>query len=65
MAVLILAETIGAIIVKLLQIVAGLSNKDFATLVHSQVQKGGQQPKLIRMVSFSNVNAAYHETSKN
>ncbi|MCX6225956.1 MAG: hypothetical protein NTV01_14590 [Bacteroidia bacterium] len=58
MTELTLSERIWAIIVELLQFVADLIDSDFASLVQSLMQKGDQQSKLMRIVNFSNANAA-------
>jgi len=58
MAELTLSERIWAIIEELLQFVADLIDSDFASLVQSLMQKGDQQSKLMRIVNFTNANAA-------
>ena len=58
MAELTLSERIWAIIVELLQLVADLMDVDFAALVQRLMQKADQDSKLMRLITFSNANAA-------
>jgi hypothetical protein len=44
--------------VELLQIGADLIGTDFSSLIQSLMQKGDQQSKWMRIINFSNANAA-------